>query len=236
MSLPLQSLRWILLLETNVTKIKDLPSEFCGKFPLGLWNYLASELEASRSIWCCDIVRLIISFECFGIKTSCPHCSRRQIVKQPMFHLRWGCGHRLVEPQLCWKTVPTRFIRKFHVTSRSILTIFNYLDAFKHLGAFSEVFRNACQMTGFHFCPTNVMFFEQQTASKKCSKGKQGRVEMGAWPSAQVERIDPHFGWKIVEDYIVTIWDWVLEGSILATGRIIYLLPNFMQSAKMIQN
>lgn len=36
LSLPLQSLRWILLLETNVTKIKDLPSEFCGKFPLGL--------------------------------------------------------------------------------------------------------------------------------------------------------------------------------------------------------
>ena len=59
---------------------------------------------------------------CFWMlwKMSCPHCSRRPIVKQPLFHLRWGCGHRLVEPQLCRKTVPTRFIRKFHVTSRSI--------------------------------------------------------------------------------------------------------------------
>ncbi len=36
LSLPLQSLRWILLLETKVTKINDFPSEFFGKFPLGL--------------------------------------------------------------------------------------------------------------------------------------------------------------------------------------------------------
>lgn len=116
--LPLQSLRWILLLETKVTKIKDLPSELCGKFLFGLWNYLASELEASRSIWCCDIVGLIIAFECFG---KCHvRIARRPILKQPMVHLRWGCGHRLVEPQLCRKTVPTRFIQKVHVTSRSI--------------------------------------------------------------------------------------------------------------------
>ena len=76
-------------------------------------------------------------------------------------------------------------IRTFHVSLLVVQYFSIMLQLSNILGhlLFSEMHASSCcfsKMTGFHFWPTNAMFFEQQTASKKCSKGKHGRVEMGS--------------------------------------------------------